>query len=780
MDDDDSLSNYGIMTNLVTTSSGEKLAINSVANKMAPAGTRLLLNAPRGGITVTAIGSESSVQLTFSKWFLSLWTVRLDRPEDGDCGSWIVDHEKGELFGMLVATCEAVCEAYILPVKDIFTEIKMLRYHSAKLPSLDRVTEKRELKPPPVRESKSTKDSISTSRRDSDSLYSPLLANNIRILRLLSGTAKAQVQCELVVHSFGGPLDYESLYVPGRSERESCINVNGQSIWVNSSLASALEDLRYTDRPRFLWVDALCINPEDIEEKNSQMSLLAPIMRQAQNVCNWLGKGDDESHRTFSSYNDFISESGTLDDLTQSMVARRLAKKFADLFGIALFHRSFVQAICLARDNTVHCGRDSISWREFVHLSYTGHYYSHSRNIEDLNLNLVRLHSFINCTSNLIQRLDDGRIKREDSLASLVMKFGWLKTTIVHDTIYSMLSLARDVYPVPKPSVASSAKTFVDESLPLEVFRQSGITPTVLKAADAFRKPLKRRRTLMVDYSQPFEHVCKDFVQLAIEDSQSLDILCRPWAPQYDKLPSWVPELSQAPTVLDRDNDFVMYKISFWKPQIYHASGLKIPDFQMSNSSLGAPNISVKGFSLDAIQKRQSPALMGNIPPGWLDFLGWKDINQPPPQKAWRILVGDRALDSRSFPPAFYPRACQRLFQPIMPGYGLDISQPVANDDDLAREFLHRMAIVVWGRRLIRTEKHDFVGLAPRATKKRDIVAILYGLSVPVVLRRIEDSPKGANVFKIVGECFVYDMMDGQALEFKEAQGIQDQTFVLQ
>lgn len=51
------------------------------------------------------------------------------------------------------------------------------------------------------------------------------------------------------------------------------------------------------------------------------------------------------------------------------------------------------------------------------------------------------------------------------------------------------------------------------------------------------------------------------------------------------------------------------------------------------------------------------------------------------------------------------------------------------------------------------------MGLAPMAAQIEDIICILYGCSVPVVLR----PHKGG--FQFVGECYIHGMMDGEAVE---------------
>ena len=776
------------MINSVKTNSGEKLSISSVANEMAPAGTHLLLRAPKGGTRVTAISSESSLQLTSSSRYLRLWTVRIDHAEDGDCGSWIVDPATGQLLGMLVATCEAVCEAYILPIKDIFKEIENSSGHLAKLPALDLITETKETKTASMEKFDVKTDMTSDPAKDTNLLYRPLQAGNIRVLKLLPGMPGAVIRCEFSIRSLGGPADYESLYYAlGSPTPISHIYINGLSIRVTSNLASALDNLRYDDRSRYLWVDSLCIDPENVQERNSQVPLLAPILLSARGVCVWLGMENSESHSVMSSsydstlgilrvIHDQIRNAKPIYNLRQD-VLRGLVGFIRDSSASDWFPRGAVQAICLAKRATIYCGRDSMPWDFFADtLSAVNHDHELMTRLREERYVIVNMWS--ECVSNIensIRRLDDGQIERRSSLESLVMAFSWLETTSAHDCIYSMLSLASDVYPLSKSSVTSSAKDFVDEPP---------------KTAEGFLMPLEgqQKRPFIVDYSQGFGHVCKDVVKLAVQNSQSLDILCIPWAPNVDRLPSWIAVRSQAATLGNSDSKnqgvrghcFVSDRRGPGILQIYHASGIKPPLVLVSNSSDGSPILKVKGFTVDAVQATTSPALTSRIPPHWTDFLGWKDTDEPPPDKAWRTLVGDRGKDTRCFAPTTYRRDCIRVFNRLDLVSDFPISRVAARYlDSTTQEFAQTVETVVSGRRLIRTEKHGFLGLAPQATQERDIVAILYGLSVPVVLRQIHFTPDGDNVFILIGECFIYGMMDGEALRFKEVHGIQDQTFVL-
>lgn len=56
-----------------------------------------------------------------------------------------------------------------------------------------------------------------------------------------------------------------------------------------------LKYLRYPDKTRSLWVDAICINQGDIPEKNTQVPRMADIFRLAERVVVWLGAESDNS-----------------------------------------------------------------------------------------------------------------------------------------------------------------------------------------------------------------------------------------------------------------------------------------------------------------------------------------------------------------------------------------------------------------------------------------------------------------------------------------------------
>jgi hypothetical protein len=61
------------------------------------------------------------------------------------------------------------------------------------------------------------------------------------------------------------------------------------TIKVRSNVASMLHYLRYKWLPRYLWIDAMCINQNDMVEKGRQVSQMGDIYRKSGRTLIWLG-----------------------------------------------------------------------------------------------------------------------------------------------------------------------------------------------------------------------------------------------------------------------------------------------------------------------------------------------------------------------------------------------------------------------------------------------------------------------------------------------------------
>ena len=182
-----------------------------------------------------------------------------------------------------------------------------------------------------------------------------------------------------------------------------------------------------------------------------------------------------------------------------------------------------------------------------------------------------------------------------------------------------------------------------------------------------------------VDYKKSYLEVCRDFVNFTVKHSDSLDIMCRPWAPDpvdvpqhirekipnwTETLPSWIPTLANAAFGARRtDGHFIRVNAD----PLVGSPGPRGKRYFAGKDTKAAftppkadklSSIFVAGFVLDIIGTTKAEAIAGNVSPSWLIFGDWRDRTAAPPDRFWRTLVADRGPDGLS-PPPYYDRACQ-------------------------------------------------------------------------------------------------------------------------
>ncbi|KAK1775993.1 heterokaryon incompatibility protein-domain-containing protein, partial [Copromyces sp. CBS 386.78] len=131
----------------------------------------------------------------------------------------------------------------------------------------------------------------------------------IRLLQLLpSENEDAAIHCRLFCTALdlkGTTLDskgtrpYEALsYVWGSEDKPCSISTNGCDLPVGENLHAALLYLRDQSIERTIWIDAICINQDDEEEKGHQVQSMVKIYAKANRVIVWLGEeaaGSDQA-----------------------------------------------------------------------------------------------------------------------------------------------------------------------------------------------------------------------------------------------------------------------------------------------------------------------------------------------------------------------------------------------------------------------------------------------------------------------------------------------------
>lgn len=70
-------------------------------------------------------------------------------------------------------------------------------------------------------------------------------------------------------------------------------------IHVTKNLYAALSCLRNRDLERIIWIDAICINQDDLEEREHQIRYMAKIYGMAKSVMVWFGESAEGSDLAF-------------------------------------------------------------------------------------------------------------------------------------------------------------------------------------------------------------------------------------------------------------------------------------------------------------------------------------------------------------------------------------------------------------------------------------------------------------------------------------------------
>jgi len=118
-------------------------------------------------------------------------------------------------------------------------------------------------------------------------------SRDIRIVILLPGNRDDDIRCVTQIVSLDASPAYEAIsYAWGDPQDTMPILLDGHRLIVMKSLESAMRHLRQPHCPLHVWADALCIDQQNTDEKNHQVSMMGDIYSAASRVYIWLGKPD--------------------------------------------------------------------------------------------------------------------------------------------------------------------------------------------------------------------------------------------------------------------------------------------------------------------------------------------------------------------------------------------------------------------------------------------------------------------------------------------------------
>ncbi|KAK3987186.1 heterokaryon incompatibility protein-domain-containing protein [Cladorrhinum sp. PSN332] len=552
------------------------------------------------------------------------------------------------------------------------------------------------------------------------SLYTnvPLVQDNesppIRILTLQHGS----FDDDLVIRLHAANLSrtdspvFEALsYVWGLPPKDSTYQV---SIMTNDSddiypleltenLDIALRHLRYPDKHRILWIDAICIDQKNLEERSSQVANMALVYELASRVVVWLGPEAQDSNLAIEIVGNLSSKVTVnhvryclapgkrlgLDELHWIQPNCLLPYSERELCAIEnLMKRPWFSRLWVIQEAqfakyhpVVICGHESVGWRSLIDAWFLFCIKGARRRVL-LGDGLERHYEIRN-----LRVLDDH--KRRPIIPEVLHIASTLECTDPRDRVYALVPLT-------------------GWSL-----RELGFTP---------------------DYSASVLSEYRKFVLRCLEFFGSLNIITATGGSNMGSdantmWPSWVPALHEPPRTkfmmpLRASGDFA----SDWKYQgededILRVAGISCATVNTSKT-LDMPG---EDFYAAAIQAfAETLACSG-------------DVEFDPPETGY-----------------WSPGQMESWMAQLLKVSKGDVLRP--GDELGIKRYVESLYENTRGRAFVTTEEGYFA-LAPEQTQPGDIICVLFGHHDTVVLRKIENGR-----YRVVGECFCFGLVFGEAI----------------
>lgn len=218
---------------------------------------------------------------------------------------------------------------------------------------------------------------------------------------------------------------------------------------VTASLETALQMLRSSDTGRMIWIDAICINQRDVQERNQQVQLMRSIYEKAQLVRVWLDVDIDSSCAAMTKLRHLNNQS-TEEDLGDDFSFwEPLCAVFKDNYWMRVWIQ---QEISNATSLAIQCRKVLLPVLSCYHYIRITHDRTAALDFNtplwldwlDIrpNIRLPRRFGLVDSSSQPIE----GSTLSEDNLSLLVLLSTTFKLecTDDRDRLYGILHLARD------------------------------------------------------------------------------------------------------------------------------------------------------------------------------------------------------------------------------------------------------------------------------------------------------------------------------------------------
>lgn len=577
--------------------------------------------------------------------------------------------------------------------------------------------------------------------------------NEIRLVRLLppldNGVPEGSqpLFCHLEHISLDEKPTYFALsYVFGVAEPPSFLGVNGQMLKITNNLEAALRNLQTNSNLGHIWIDAVCINQRDAEEKSVQVPRMFSVYDHAKGVMAWLGPSVAQSDRAMQWMSDIGREVLSYGDLRETLAGchdEKLSQLVTAIVSrpkagnkmpisalIKLFGRDFWRRVWIMQEVTMAtaliftCGSISVAWHPFFAAYW-------------LLQNLQYAKS------------DENKVKWQRLQGAVSQLNYFMNGSYLYKEGYGGPNAKR-----PLRELLEVCRQHASASNPRDmVFALSGV------AADW------EELAIRVDYSKHYEEVFVDAARALIR-SGGLNLLFQAQdsgSKSSVRLPSWVPDWT-------RPMSMTPIASGFSDDRAFSASGTSSPSNHFDWNVDQSGTIALDGMQVGEItfigqvwNSEEMGESLGAIHT-WLQEL--EDLStlhatgsNISSEVIWQIPIAFRKPETQEW--RRRGQVLQEAFQILR-----SLLQPpeeVANKNGWYKEsitpYMYAMYRTANHRRVF-TTNHGQLGLGPGNMQTGDLVCVLLGSEVPLVLRR---SVSGA--YTLVGDAYLYGIMHGEYME---------------
>lgn len=562
--------------------------------------------------------------------------------------------------------------------------------------------------------------------------YLPLKhEQDIRLLYLLPGHDRAPLSCSLRIVSLSEPPDYEALsYTWGEpifSASIECFS-KGQ-LPITENLSKALFQLRLADRLRVLWIDAICINQQDLVERSHQITLLRDTFQRAKNVIFWLGEDTGDAKKAFEILRAIDPSSSSYEDIRRLVVADR-HNALAKLLGRSWFRRIWVfQELICAQKAIITCGTHGMEWERFLDVARTMEVSGQFRSQGDRHV-----YDALLILWNIRLRRRSQEQQEENELEILMHGYRSCLASDPRDKVFALVGIARgQIAPVYTPDYSKSV---------LEVYRNLAMhciiaeqnPDALVNCVYIVGSNLPLVPSWVPDWSQPLKANCSPMLY--------------PGTYEASAGTSFEGRVSQDL------NELFLHGVLFNKVKVVGPIW-KLDDVMYHKIKYIKKFIEVNEVYLDMF--RQSPHYRTCY---WSEFARTlvADKDRFGERLRQRDLSEGYVTYRKHWAGILVEQATRRL---KTSQFRRELRRSIGSQE--SKNFEHAFNSAAWGRAFCMFDDGR-AGWVPEAAEVGDQIAIFLGATVPILLRPRRDG------YIVLGEAYVHEMMDGQAFEEPDVQ----------